>query len=40
MATLRKDSGQMKVKTRYLKAVEARKEGNCPYSTETAHKYR
>lgn len=40
MSTLRKDSGQIKVKTHYLKAVKAKNEGNCPYSTETVHKYR
>lgn len=38
MSTLRKDSGQMKVKTQYLKAVKARNEGNHPYSIEIAHK--
>lgn len=32
MSTLRKDSGQMKVKTRYLKAAVARNEGNFPYN--------
>lgn len=40
MCTLRKDSGHMKVKTQDLKAVVARNEGNSPYSTEPAHKYR
>ena len=38
MSTLRKDSGQTKVKIRYLKAVEASNERNYPYSTEIAHK--